>query len=202
MSFSHEQPNYSGASSSESGPQVVVRAGKTFICTACGTLVEVPADVVGQLVIAVEPSPPEEPVKEVVETSTPPAEAAQSNPDAEQRPKSNPRPKPKRASFAGTMIDGLRVPSAKELDRALNWVSFHLTVLDRQGSEIRRLQKTLKRRACQPGAKHHPQQGKHCARPNNADGTSLLEREVHAQDDRVGSVLPVDTQERGPPDTS
>ncbi len=32
-------------------PQVVVRAGKTFVCMACGTLVEIPADVVGQYVL-------------------------------------------------------------------------------------------------------------------------------------------------------
>ena len=33
------------------GPQVVVRAGKSFVCMACGTLVEIPADVVGQYVL-------------------------------------------------------------------------------------------------------------------------------------------------------
>ncbi len=53
--------NRRGVSSHDDTPQVVVRAGKTFLCTACGTLVEIPADVVGQYVLVApsKASPPE-----------------------------------------------------------------------------------------------------------------------------------------------
>ncbi len=72
MSSSHAHPSPAtpgGASSSGNAPQVVVRAGKTFICTACGTLVEVPADVVEQFVLvppteAKPPSRPQPPAEE------------------------------------------------------------------------------------------------------------------------------------------
>ncbi|WP_207398779.1 hypothetical protein, partial [Bremerella alba] len=48
------------------------------------------------------------------------------------------KPKPRR-------IDGIRVPSAQEMDRALAWVSFHLKLLGLQGGEVRRLRKRLKK---------------------------------------------------------
>ncbi len=41
-------PTHEGAVSHESQPQVIVRAGKTFVCLACGTLVEIPAEFVDQ----------------------------------------------------------------------------------------------------------------------------------------------------------
>ncbi|WDI44611.1 hypothetical protein [Bremerella sp. P1] len=168
MSSAHVQPNPvapGGAFSAENTPQVVVRAGKTYVCSACGTLVEIPADVVGQLVIAVTPEAENKPVDAASEEQEPGrTEAAQeksspSHPVTAEvctrpstakttRPSRPGRPKqPKRVSFADEMIDGLRVPTAGQLDRALAWVSFHLKVLDRQGSEIKRLRKLLKQRS-------------------------------------------------------
>lgn len=52
-------PKTIGASSYESAPKVMVRAGKHYVCSACGTWVEIPADVVGQMVYV--PSPADEP---------------------------------------------------------------------------------------------------------------------------------------------
>ncbi|QDU76035.1 hypothetical protein Pan97_30800 [Bremerella volcania] len=181
MSLSHEPPEHSGQRSTERAPQVVVRAGKTFVCSSCGTLVEVPADVVGQLVIAVghsgeethiDPAPSKEgqvavkpsprvhprpkfprPKSSQPKSSQPKSSQPKSSRPKSSRPKSSrprrPQP-PKRVGFSGEMIDGLNVPSAKQLDRALAWVSFHLKVLDRQGSEMKRLRKLLKQPPKQP----------------------------------------------------
>ncbi|MFN3152644.1 hypothetical protein [Bremerella sp.] len=158
MHTNHEPTQPSGANA----PQVVVRAGKTFVCSSCGTLVEIPAEVVGQLVLAAAPasqdmpgggSPPEvkEPAQNEPErrerqaqptlTQQPSRQTASAKPRT-QRPKRPQRPQPE--LFTGTMIDGLRVPSGQQLDRALKWVSFHLRVLDRQSGEIKRLQTLLK----------------------------------------------------------
>lgn len=174
----HRQP--SSQRSPERQPQVVVRAGKHYVCSACGTWVEIPADVVGQLVIAVDPAPqpaepsqdkpPQEDAKQAVvppESSQTPASEPQPKssgisrssddghtassssvtPTAQQPKPARPRqPKiPPRESYAGQTIDGLIVPTAGQLDRALNWVTFHLTVLDRQGAECNRLRKLLKK---------------------------------------------------------
>ena len=189
-SSTHRQPELQGAFSNKHAPQVVVRAGKTFVCSACGTLVEIPKEVVGQLVLAAAPASSEEqsrgettevapsptdssqhqpPINKTtgVPCSRPrghakevtPKESARSAPGAKQshahadvgmapvstRPK---RPRsPARECFVGQTIDGLTVPSAHQLDRALAWVSFHLRVLDRQGSETQRLRKLLKQRS-------------------------------------------------------
>ncbi|WP_144975844.1 hypothetical protein [Bremerella volcania] len=172
MSYANApQPEPHGSFSQENAPQVVVRAGKTFVCSACGTLVEVPADVVGQLVIAVGPSPQdttggesfareEEPIPknpahrkpqpQPVLTREPRSSSQEPLPD---RPKSLKRPQAD--AFTSQIIDGLRVPSANQLDRALAWVTFHLKVLDRQGSELKRLQKLLKQ---QPAPRPRPHQ--------------------------------------------
>lgn len=169
----HEQPDPRGSFSPENAPQIVVRAGKTFLCAACGTLVEVPPEVVGQLVLVANPSSPgdqphPEP-KPSAESQPQPREAGQATratgpsvitTQADKRQDASPervrssrhasatmrppRPKrPKRESFVGQRIDGLRVPSALELDRAFAWVSFHLRVLDRQGAEIKRLKQQI-----------------------------------------------------------
>ena len=185
MSSSHAQPDPRGSFSTENAPQVVVRAGKTFVCSACGTLVEIPAEVVGQLVLAVNPSPqpsPDSPSGSPPDNKPAPKEASQptasTSPDssavASDRPACSrtydapqaqqtlraPRPRrpkqPFRESFVGQTIDGLTVPSAGELDRALKWVSFHLRVLDRQGSEIKRLKKLLKQRPTIPVPRPSP----------------------------------------------
>jgi len=157
MTFPHAQPETTGAISHENAPQVVVRAGKTFLCSACGTLVEVPPDVVGQLVVVPDPAPPEEPAQ----PRPAPAKPSSSKPATTQHsPASPPRPRhpkrPERLNLTGTTIEGLHVPSGGQLHRALAWTSFHLKVLDRQGSELKHAQQQLNRRT-----KHRVP----CARP-------------------------------------
>lgn len=159
MSSSHEPPEQNGALSRESKPQVVVRAGKYYVCSSCGTMVEIPADVVGQLVVAVDPVPQATPLQEQPSTPVPiNSDVSEIHSDGvavenrstlststKLRPPQPKRPKqPQKQVFIGEIIDGLQVPSARQLDRALAWVSFHLQVLDRQGSELKRLQKLLK----------------------------------------------------------
>ena len=197
MSASNQTPAKNGALSSESKPQVVVRAGKTYVCSSCGTLVEIPADVVGQLVLAVEPDSPEKPGKD------PPAPAATASDRAVSSPPLNrmmPRPKrpkqPKRDVFVGELIDGLRVPSADQLDRALKWVSFHLRVLDRQGSEIKRLTKLLDDRKvpCLP-PRGHAQDATKQPRPE----PSRQPEASHAHEDVSMSPDVSNKNQRGPP---
>ncbi|MEW4561319.1 hypothetical protein AB1K70_02265 [Bremerella sp. JC770] len=201
-----------GGLSAESTPQVVVRAGKTYVCSSCGTLVEIPAEVVGQLVIAVESSPSAEDSEAVPTASTPnqtvasppigittpaatqPAKGKKSLPARPRRPK---RPEP--VAFVGQTLDGLCVPSARQLDRALMWVSFHLKVLDRQGSERQYLLKRLKQRS----KTRVP-----CPRPRghaNADAEpdKLKHRDSQksnrAQDDDGTATARDPTNQRGPP---
>ncbi|MFN3152525.1 hypothetical protein [Bremerella sp.] len=180
MSSSPAHPQPSDQRSTECQPQVVVRAGKHYVCSACGTLVEIPAEVVGQLVIAVDPAPQsksprqadsrkEDPQTENAQPGKPQVAAAPSRRPIASLPSSGgdgrgtsashstqttrrlkparPRhPKrPPRENFAGQTIDGLIVPTGAKLDRALAWVSFHLRVLDRQGTEFDRLRKLLKK---------------------------------------------------------
>ena len=203
--------------------QVVVRAGKYFACSSCGVMVELPEEVVGQLVLAVAPSSPESTEPEPAEPETvarqsaAPAEAtakipaqparpssavavSSTSPASSVRPQRPPRPRrprtPARESFAGQIIDGLRVPTGGQLDRALAWVSFHLRVLDRQSGELNRLQKLLKQqRVAGPQPRGDakvdtPQEPVHSAR-----GT----QPQHAQADLgVAPNRDIQTQ-RGPP---
>jgi len=165
------QPDPGGSPSPESAPWVVVRASKHYVCSSCGTWVEIPDDVVGKWVVAYGDSSqqqakekrPEEAVEQPAPTQTEPAPIAkpavviepnrqaptekrsQASGSKTARPSRPKRPQaPKRKRFAGEMIDGLVVPTGQQLDRALAWVSFHMKVLDRQGSEFHRLQKQLK----------------------------------------------------------
>ncbi|QDU75774.1 hypothetical protein Pan97_28160 [Bremerella volcania] len=197
MSSNHHTSEQNGALSRERKPQVVVRAGKTYVCSSCGTLVEIPADVVGQLVIAVDPSQSDEtvepsPVSEKPSRATPIAKAPP-------RPK-RPQP-PKRVSFTGETIDGLRVPSSQQLDRAFSWVTFHLKVLDRQGSEIKRLKNLLRQ---QPMPCRDPRE--HAMKASAAESNRLhdqsCERHAREDEDMVPERRPncaSQTSERGPP---
>jgi len=173
----HEVPtsftmSTSHASSGQSNPQVVVRAGKYFLCSACGTMVQVPEDVVGQLVTTfaatsrelpeqaptAEQAPSEqEPVAETIAATTPPTASVAAKTKAKTS---------SRVRLHFERIDGLVVPTSKQLDRALAWVSFHLKVLDRQGTELHRLKKQCQR--CQ--ASQVP-----CPRPR---GHAFLGQEV------------------------
>ncbi len=176
MSHAHDPPAQPEAESPDGTPQVVVRAGKTYICSACGTLVEIPAEFVEQFVLvppqrqqnkrpaAASPTAQDTPKQPPAPTSSDAAAgrgevsdgmascgasgrratsttAASSGaqPTRPTHPKRPPRP-----SFAGQLIDGLRVPQPKQLDRAFAWVTHHLTVLDRKDSELQQLAKLLK----------------------------------------------------------
>ncbi|MBA2113444.1 hypothetical protein [Bremerella alba] len=140
MSSTHVQPEKNGALSRENVPQVAVRAGKVFLCSACETLVEVPAQVVGRMMVVTNQSSQQEPVGESL---------AQEKPPQKESPKTRP-PQPKRptqpvpARSEPRRIDGIRVPSTGELERAFAWVSFHLKLLGLQGTEAKRLKRLRK----------------------------------------------------------
>jgi len=159
MSSTNDQPDSCGSFSPENATQVVVRAGKTFVCSACGTLVEIPADLEGQWVMASasspnnasDPSDAPNKVPDCVETAlsripvSAPSTSTTSAPATASPKRRPPRPKrpaaPKPVCFVGQAIEGLQVPTGKELHYAMGWVSFHLKVLDRQGSEVKHLRK-------------------------------------------------------------
>ncbi|QDU78146.1 hypothetical protein Pan97_52280 [Bremerella volcania] len=203
MSSTPAQTDRRGSLSPESGPQVVVRAGKTFVCSACGTLVEVPADVVGQLVLAVDPSPQDEPVETEPEGRVPAKAKTRPSRPKKIRPARPSRPKrpeqPERVSLVGEIIDGLRVPSGKQLDRALAWVSFHLKVLDRQGSELKRLQKLLKQRSMDRVPRSSPLGRAKEVAAEVSIGTLAGTKPRHAHADLGVAPTVGNTKERGPP---
>jgi len=208
MSSAHDQAVPGGTLSTESKPQVVVRAGKYFICTACRTLVEIPPDVVDQLVTTqhTEPTAPVAaspvPAAALEEPQKQPTAPADSRPQVitptSSSPKTSPRaPRPKRHKFRGEIIDGLRVPSSRQLDRALGWVTFHLKVLDRHGSELNHLQKRRQK---------HNMSGVPCPRPRehaeakyNTPTTSTIESARHAHEDVSMAPRQDPPTDRGPP---
>ena len=191
------QPDPSGSFSTENATQVVVRADKYFLCTACGTLVEIPEEVVGQLVLQVAHREPEAKAETPKAKPKPVVTETQSKEAPTPRPMQRPQPlrpqPPRRKTFAGETIDGLRVPSGPELDRALKWVSFHLRVLDRQKQEVTRLRKLLKDRsqgACQ--AVTQP------PKPEPPDAHQPMPP-VHADRSPAGDKHAHNPHERGPP---
>ncbi|MBA2115832.1 hypothetical protein [Bremerella alba] len=149
MSSTPQQPDQSGAFSNESPPQLIVRAGKTFVCSACGVMVEVPAKAVGRMMVVHDQSSPKEVVNE---EPAPPLKPITARPPRPKRP-----PQPSQVSRGRRRIDGLIVPAAGEMERALAWVSFHLKLLDRQGTEFTRLRKLLKQRSPQQVPSPSPQ---------------------------------------------
>ncbi|MEW4563370.1 hypothetical protein AB1K70_12640 [Bremerella sp. JC770] len=194
---SGSQPTSREACSSEHAARVIVRAEKYFLCTACGTLVEIPADVVGQVVTTIARSPSEKPA-----ASAEPLEEQASS--SEVKRSESPQPKrcrqPKQAQPAGEVIDGLRVPSSRELDRAVAWGSFRLKVLDRQGSEVHRLRRLLKQQKG-PCVRSH-------GRVREVDGQgsvvfagAVMQRHAHKDESMAPGNSPSTspTQERGPP---
>ncbi|MBA2116179.1 hypothetical protein [Bremerella alba] len=144
MSETNAQPDRHGSLSKENAPWVVVRADKAVLCSGCGVQVKVPAEVVGRRVLVVDQSPQDKPVDVTipqaddlpVEPSTPDLPAADVSPR-----KANVR----KATAKPRRIDGLRLPSAAEMERGFAWVSFHLKLLGLQGSEFKRLQKLFRR---------------------------------------------------------
>ena len=173
MSPAHDSPTHEGAVSHESQPQVIVRAGKTFVCLACGTLVEIPAEFVDQfeLVPAAaapatshqpysngpsskdaspeKPIPPETPQAKEPPATKPPSPTAVDDVPSPKRRKPSFQPKHNqklpRLSFAGQQIDGLTVPTAGQFDRAFAWVSYQLKILDRKHTEFAGLKKLLRK---------------------------------------------------------
>lgn len=239
--FPQSHPDQSGrsASTTDDAPWVEVRAGKTFLCTACGTVVQVPDDCVEQLGLVVRRPPQSTPAKpdsaepkpdhrsttnEKLPRETPPAEptstsytggkpaaglhtsyrhAARNQPHGLTAPPLRPPPnqppldrpercrlsrqqRPARRTFAGQRIDGLTVPTAAQLDRALSWVMAHLRTLERQTQEIKQLNKQLRKR--RPPRRSAPEEVR-AARGQEPD----------ARPDKTGA-RPADTQhQRGPP---
>ncbi len=201
MSSQYHPPDQDGAISHENQPQVVVRGGKTYVCSACGTLVEIPAEFVNQFDLVDQAASPREDAAKERTPQPPPAShsapaevrgkqcstrkvehgsahCANSN-KAQSRPRSACRPP--RKIFADTIIDGLRVPSAQKLDRAFAWVSFQLKVVDRQDSEIRRLKKLLRQKpVSRPGPRR---QAKAREAPPGATATVARPSPSHAGED-------------------
>ncbi|MEW4565396.1 hypothetical protein AB1K70_22915 [Bremerella sp. JC770] len=200
MSFPHAQPETEGALSRENAPQVVVRAGKTFLCSACGTLVEVPPDVIGQLVVVPNPSPQAEPAQ----PRPTPAKPSSSKPAMTKRsPASPPRPRhpkrPERPDLTGTTIEGLHVPSGGQLHRALAWVSFHLKVLDRQGSELQHVQKSFKRRTKHRVPCSRPRGHASPKKPQQPPSVGPSSAPSQPHPDKPIAPGPDPTNKRGPP---
>ncbi|MEW4562702.1 hypothetical protein AB1K70_09260 [Bremerella sp. JC770] len=217
MSSTNARPDACGSLSPENAPQVVVRAGKTFVCSACGTLVEIPADLKGQWVLASASSPskaPDQPdasgeVPDRVETATAVVAATESSSKTtsapvhaspKQRP---PRPKrppaPKPDDLGGQAIEGLRVPSGKELHHAMAWVSFHLKVLDRQGSELQRLRKLLKRQRKAPTSCSHANWQAEEVTAEKPTGSSPKVNPSQTPEEENRTALRDDHLKRGPP---
>lgn len=198
---------------SEAAPQVVVRADKYFVCSACGVLVEIPPEVVGQLVLAAAPLPQDPEAKETPSQEEPATATAPPVPGSTDAKQVSPlRPKlpqrPKRPNYVGETIDGLQVPSGQQLDRALQWVSFHLRVLDRQKVEINRLKKLLKQQSAgiastdtMQASRQHPKTPMHhsgvpCSRPR---GHNDPQQPTHAHKDVSIALNKHDENKRGPP---
>jgi len=124
----------------EISPQVVVRAGKTWVCSACGVLIELPADVVGQMVVLPDPSEPSARPSPTPHEQSPENEPLQNDAGPDQETAS-PSPgtnragmrRPKRLPSAGLpreRIDGLIVPTTEELQRLLSWIDYRLKRLN------------------------------------------------------------------------
>jgi len=131
------QPKPPGGLSPERTPQVVVRAGKHFLCSACGKLVEVPAEVVGMLGVVPEPAgPPADSQDPVVQKQNDQSEVP-SAVSASAEPADRAHARPSQASESSRQrVDGLMVPTPREMHRLLAWIDHRLRRLkDLQGEE-------------------------------------------------------------------
>ncbi len=75
MASFHDPPAKRETPTGAQSPQVVVRAGKHYVCSACGTLIEIPADVAEQYIL-VAPSNPQ------TDTAKPPITRKQTTPSS------------------------------------------------------------------------------------------------------------------------
>jgi len=127
-------------------PQVVVRAGKTFVCSACGTLVEIPEEYVGRLVVPPQARPDQPPHAdarpEEASTTVDPTSCASTDRTKHEVASSNQPPRSKTSTRATRVrrirpadpsrerIDGLIVPTPRELHRVLAWIEYRLHRLE------------------------------------------------------------------------
>jgi len=167
----HNPVSPGGGRATASPPQVVVRAGKTYACTACGTLVEIPAEVVGQLVAVPEKTARKEITERSPEREQPASEMCASAESSEERRSTQNvrrcqptrRIQPAQVLPERERIDGLIVPTAQEMERLLGWIEYRLQrlkflqqlekQLTRQSSEqvpVRRLGRPTKRVPTRP----------------------------------------------------
>jgi len=175
-----------GGLSPESTPRIVVRAGKHYVCSACGTWVQLPDDVVGQLVIAADSVEPAEPAAES------PAKEEPSLPEA---PKPSCRKSPPRIDTGRETIDGLIVPTTEEMQRLLKWIEYRLHRLD----ALKRLERQLTRQKSSkmPGRPARRQANKVPLRRAVCDTKPTQRSQAHAD---VGMAPSSDvTHQRGPP---
>jgi len=207
MSANQAHPNPvppGGGLSKQSPPQVVVRAGKVYACAACGTLVEIPADVVGQLVGAVEPSEdpssaclskeeepssPEE-VHDVATVATEsPSRSSRSSAVSSARSNRAERTPPQ--ALGRERIDGLIVPTTQEMERLLAWIDYRLQQL----SHLRQLERQLTPQKAQPVPRRRQRR-----QTNKVPlRRSMGERRRHAHEDVSMAPSVGQAKERGPP---
>jgi len=200
----HNPVTPGGGLSNESPPQVVVRAGKTYVCSACGTLVEIPADVVGQLIVVPAAAEREEEAASSIDRERPAPDKRESSvkPERLVKPESSvpaetrllrpSRPQPPRpATSRRERIDELVVPTTKEMERLLAWIEYRLQQLRLLKQQEKQL--TPKKRpqvpCCHPRRPAKPIP----VRPRKG----LMRRHAHAD---VGMAPELgDGNERGPP---
>jgi len=171
-------------------PQVVVRAGKTYVCSACGTLVEIPAEFVGQIMMAPECSEEREPPT----NDDAPAEPSPKKPaggypsPAKDSPRRSFSPK---ACPERERIDGLIVPTTGEMERLLAWIDYRLKRID----ALKRLEEQLSRQKTAPMPRRRPHRpAKRVPLRRRAAATR---RHAHADVSMAPEFAPA--KERGPP---
>jgi len=158
-----------GGLSTESTPQVIVRAGKHYVCSACGVLVELPADVVGQIVVPYQAAEvPDAPVENAADEEPPTEGSNQTEAEVANEEASNGRsPELARVSFQSERIDGLVVPSTQEMERLLAWINYRLKRLGILKQVEKRLTPSNAKRSRQgsaPATTRRVEEGGNCAK--------------------------------------
>jgi len=183
-------PSNSILPSGDNTPQVVVRAGKTYVCSACGTLVEIPAEFVGQIMMAPECS--EE--RELPNNEHAPAELSPKKPAggyaslAKDSPRRSLSPKDRPAR---ERIDGLIVPTTAEMERLLNWIDYRLKRL----SGLKQWEQQLTRQKTARMPRRHPRRPAKRVPLRRPIGT--LHKHAHEDVSMAPEFAPA--KERGPP---
>jgi len=190
-----------GGFSTESAPQVIVRAGETFVCSACGALVEVPAEVVGQMIVpvqqieppAAEPSPPAREPGPTVRSGESPSPSA---PAPKVRPPRPVRPRqPLHMDDQPERIDGLVVPTTKQIERLLAWIEYRLGRL----SALQQIEKQLDRQKPQRVRGARPRRHAKQVPLRQRYGKRKFTKPTHAHDDVGMAPKTENLHQRGPP---